>query len=309
MTAAASSQNTISVPSEPDALLQVGTDLWVASCSGNAVTEINTNDKQLVQSFNNSGTSNYQFDCPDALAFDGSNLWVANYQGNSLTELNPSTGDLVQVLTGSNILNPAALVVDGSNLWVGNGNPDLQKAVLSEIDISSGVAIHTLTDELTGNGWTISSANCMVSAGDNIWVSSGSALEFNSSSGHYVRTLRGGSPYGFCIARNGGHLWISNGDDRLVLEYSATTGKFIKEIKNVPFAGGALASKGNYLFVVSDNPGDTVREYRVSSGTFVGVLDKSSVGHGEGIKSLAIDGSELWTANYSAGSVSYFQIP
>jgi hypothetical protein len=90
-----------------------------------------------------------------------------------------------------------------------------------------------------------------------------------------------------------------------LLEYSASSGKFVKEIKNVPFAG-ALASKGNYLFAVS---GDRVLEYRVSSGTFAGFIVRSSVVQGDGIKALLIEGSELWTANYNAGSVSYFHIP
>jgi len=85
--------STIPVPAQPDAFVQAGSDIWVASCKGNAVTEINKNTKQIIRTLTNTTNPSYGFSCPDALAFDGTHIWIANkLGGGSLTQINESTG-------------------------------------------------------------------------------------------------------------------------------------------------------------------------------------------------------------------------
>ena len=87
----------------------------MASCSGNAVAEIDRTINQVVQTLTD---VTYNFDCPDALVFDGTNIWVANKLSSSITEPNATTGEWVQSLTGAAILNPNALAFDSTNIWV-----------------------------------------------------------------------------------------------------------------------------------------------------------------------------------------------
>jgi hypothetical protein len=62
------------------------------------------------------------------------------------------------------------------------------------------------------------------------------------------------------------------------------------------------------LFVVAQNPGDSVREYDTSSDKLLGVIDRSNLGHGKGIGPLLIEGTTLWAVNYTAGTVTAISI-
>jgi DNA-binding beta-propeller fold protein YncE len=296
---ASTRSRTIPVPSQPDALVRTGNIIWVASCSGDAITEINAGTKRVSETLSNVSTSSYEFDCPDALAIDGSNIWVANYLGDTMTEFNSSTGALVRIISG--IESPRGLAVNGPNIWVLNGNPSLHKAVLTEFNTGDGSQVNALIDEVTGNGWTLVSPTCIVSIGNKFWVGDSGAMEFSSASGKFIGTLRGAGAS--CITYDRGRLWVCNGDDRDVLEYNASTRRYIKVIDDVPFAD-YLVSSGNDLFVIAENPGDSVREYDTSNDKLVGVIDRSNVGHDKGIGPLLVDGASLWAANYSAGTVT-----
>ena len=129
--------NTVGVPAEPDAFVLAGNNIWVASCSGNAVTEINGNTKQIVDEINN---STYGFNCPDAMAVAGGDIWVANKLGSSITVINASTGAWVRTITGSDILNPNALAVVGANIWVSNDSlQDNEASFLSAFNAQLGL--------------------------------------------------------------------------------------------------------------------------------------------------------------------------
>jgi DNA-binding beta-propeller fold protein YncE len=155
---AAITSHTISVSAQPDAFVGVGPDIWVASCSGNAVTEINETTGQVIQSLTD---TSYGFDCPEGLAFDGTNIWVANDLGSSITELNASTGSLVQILTGPGILNPDALAFDGTNIWVANNSQnDKIASFLSEFNAAKGSNIRTLIATRSSK-WSLMSPTCL----------------------------------------------------------------------------------------------------------------------------------------------------
>ena len=184
--------NTVHVPAEPDALIQAGGDIWVASCSGNAVTEINATTKQIVQELNN---PSYQFDCPDALAFDGGHIWVANQLGSSITELNASTGSWVSTLSGSSFLNPNALAVSGTDIWISNdslkGNIG---SFISEIESSNGTVIRVINTPKSYK-FVLGNLTCLAVSGTDIWVSdltNQNAIEFSTDNGAYLRKTTGG---------------------------------------------------------------------------------------------------------------------
>jgi len=300
--------NTIPVPSEPDALVRAGNNIWVASCSANMVSEINSKSKQVIRELTG---PQYLFECPDALVFDGSHIWVANYLGNSLTELNASTGGWIATLTGTSTLNPVALTVfrdsKGTYIWVVNGNPDINKPVLSEFNTSNGATVHIVIDKLVGNP-NLVSPTCIVTAGPDIWVSDSNGFEFNATTGAFLRTTHGGTPGAFtCISYSRGHFWIANGDNKQLLEYNASTGNYVKTINNAPFANNLIFS-GTDLFAVSIAPTDTVREYSTISDRLLRVIAKSKVGNGKGISALLLYGTTLWTANFRSNTVSEYHV-
>jgi hypothetical protein len=111
------------------------------------------------------------------------------------------------------------------------------------------------------------------------------------------------------VSYQDGRLWVSTEDDfHVEVEFNAVTGAFVKEIFSplIPNSN-QIVSAGADVFVVSDNPNDSVIEFNSNTRKLVRIIDRSNLGHGQGIKALLVDGSELWVANYTAGSVSFFR--
>ena len=246
-----------------------------------------------------------------SISFDGTNIWAANYKGNSLTEFNASSGNWVATLTGSNFFSPDALTIFTNNIgkyiWVVNGLPDNNKPVLLEINVSTGMLVNSVIDRIT-NQWELGDPDCIVTVGNNIWVADANALEFNASNGVYIRTAIGGTPgAGTCISYSNGYFWIANGDNKQLLEYNATTGRYVKTINNVPFTRD-LVFNGTNVFAVSNYPIDSIREYSASTGAFIGTIYSSNMGYNEGISRILVAGTHLWVANYTANTVKYFSI-
>ncbi|HUC79070.1 MAG TPA: hypothetical protein VMQ58_02405 [Candidatus Saccharimonadales bacterium] len=301
--------NTVGVPAEPDALLQVGNNIWVASCSGNAVTEINKNSKQIIDELN---SSKYNFNCPDALTSDGPNIWVANSLGNSITILNSSTGAFVSNLTGSSIINPIAFATVATNVWVLDSSNQINTTVLSEFN-SSGTFLNQVIDKVKGNNWFLTNPECITSTGNNFWVSDEEGeqlIEFSGANGHFIRFSEGSPAIGLshtCVTYSNGYIWASTEGGPEIVEFNASTGVYVKEISNI-LNTNQLISEGNYLFVVSSPTTDVVKEYNISTSKLIKVIAKSNIGHGNGIRSILYDGDSLWTANYSSSSVSYYNV-
>ena len=87
----------------PGAVSSDGTHVWVASFSGDSVTELDAATGALVQVITGPA---YKFSGPEAISSDGTHVWVVNGYGGtthngSVTELDAATGALVQVLTSS----------------------------------------------------------------------------------------------------------------------------------------------------------------------------------------------------------------
>jgi hypothetical protein len=302
------SGNTVGVPAEPDALLQAGNDIWVASCSGNAVTEINNTTKKIVQELNN---PEYQFNCPDAIAFDGTNIWVANKLGNSITELNASSGSLGNVIISSLITGPISMVmVTGGNIWVGDsytgtvkGNPPS----LIEINTSTG----KITNQIIATDKDpVALPQSIVFDGTNIWVlSQQSIYEFRASNGAYVRYLNNGSVNGpSAISYYGGYIWVSGFMGNIVGEFRDSSGALVRTFKIAsPGGPGPLIFNGSDLFLVTQYPTDYLREY-TPSGVLIRNIAKSNKASDLGISTILLDGNSIWTANYTANSVTKYSL-
>ena len=282
--------NTIPVPAQPDALVQAGSDIWVASCKGNAVTEINKNTKQIIRTLND---LSYGFNCPDALAFNGSDIWVANKSGSSLTQLNASTGVWIQTVTGSNILNPVALVITGSNIWVVNNSGS--GSFLSEFNASSGVFVRAVHDT---SRQALLDSNCIAYTGTDIWVSDSLdkfASEFNASTGAYLRqtSIDAGSSSADCLSYSSGYIWMSSVNSSKIYEFNASTGAYIRAVSVAnPIQ---VIFTGSYLFVENTYPTNAVLEYN-SNGVFIKTIVKTNSKWELGL-SILFDGTKLWVAD------------
>ena len=301
--------NTVKVGSEPDAFVLAGGNLWVASCSGNSVTEINESSEQVEQVLNN---TSYDFDCPDALAFSNGYILVANKLNSSITEINASTGADIAVLTGSQISNPVSLVsVTGGYVWIGSsyiGNPTAYIPSLSKLDVVQRNIVKTVTDT-NSSRYLITDPQSMAFDGADIWVvdnNGNSVYEFNAADGVYIRTLFLGTVGGVsAISYHSGYIWVNGFNSSKVGEFNATSGAEIRVINIV--TPGALIFNGSNIFIVSEYPVDTLREYTIA-GSLVRTIAKSNADIGHGINAILLDGNNIWTANYSAGTVSKYPI-
>jgi streptogramin lyase len=290
------------VAADPDAIIKVGGDIWVASCKGNEITVINDSTKQIVAEYGSN--SNYQLDCPDALAFDDGYVWIANRANSSLVQLNASTGAWVQTQTGSDILYPNVITVSGSDIWVSNNS------FLSEFNATSGANIYVTKNSLTH---ALLNVGCITAAGSNIWVSDSggsSAYEYNSSSGAYLRsTLAGGGGMSgtICVSYDDGYIWVTSFNNNLVLEYNASTGAYIREISIVN--PNQVIFTGSKLFVVSVYPLDSVLEYNAAGRLLNTVVNKVNTGfyRANGMAML-YDGGNLWVANPASNNVTLYKV-
>ena len=296
--------NTVHVPAEPDALLQAGGDIWVASCSGNAVTEINATTKQIVQELNN---PSYQFDCPDALAFAGGDIWVANQLGNSITELNPSTGALVDYITGTQIYSPVSLtVINGGYIWVGNSYTLKLPASLVKINVSNPSLNGVLTISASVQH-SFAVPNNIIYTGTYLLLGE-SGYEFNAINGAYTRTIRWVSKnfaaYSYYYRAA---IWVSgiNAHSGVIGELSIPNGVLIR-VFNVP-SPKALIFNGSHLFVINTGFVDNLLEYG-PTGKLQKTIAKSNKGDGLGFYSILLDGNNIWTINYSSNLVTVYSI-
>lgn len=301
--------NTVPVPAQPDALISVGNNIWVATCSSNTVTEIDSSTKQVINIINAPSDG---FNCPDALVFDGTNVWVANKLGSSITELNASTGSWVQTLSGSQILNPDALAFDGTNIWVADNSLSGKEAsFISEFNASTGLIVRSL-HQTKSTKWGLLSPTCLAFTGTRIWVSDNAnnvASAFSVANGGYLGQTKGGTanPSGIdCVSYHSGYIWISGGNNGVIVEYNANTGVFVRYIKSLPNPN-QLIFTGSDLFYVNDASVDSVQEYN-SVGTFVRTITKQGLNSTNGIRAILVDGANLWVANYSSASVTKFTL-
>ncbi len=299
--------NTIPVAKQPDAFVLDGNYLWVASCIGNTLTEINGTTKQIVRILND---SSFGFSCPDALAFDGTHIWAANKTSDTITDIVASTGKLVQVLASPQILNPIFMTVHGANLWVINSGAILsKKSFLSEFSTSSGTLVKTIIPPQI-IPYTFSDPTSLTFAGNNIWLTdaaSFNAIELNSITGKYIRkTIQSGSNLSAqgpnCLAYNAGIIYVCGSSNSSVIEFNAFSGAYIRSFKAITPMQIIVRSK--YLYIYSPRPKQLV--VYSTTGRLIKYIYKSNVSDLAGI--IISSGRYIWLANFNGSSVTRFLI-
>jgi len=298
--------NTVPVAADPDAIIKVGGNIWVASCKGNELTVINDSTKQIVAEYGSN--SNYQLDCPDALAFDKGYVWVANKSNSSLVQLNASTGAWIQTRTGSDILNPDAIAVTGPNIWVSDN------IFLSEFNTTTGNNLHVTRSSLSTA--FLEDATCLAVTGPNIWASDSAgaeAYEYNASSGVYLReTLGGGGGVSgaICVSYDNGYIWVTSENNSSVLEYNAATGVYIREVLGVD-APSQVIFTGDDLFVVDVVGRSTVnmvQEYSFSNRSLRTIV-KANIGYFTHYgMAMLYDSRDLWVANPWSNTMTRYSV-
>lgn len=298
-----SKTNTIPVASDPVSFVVAGNYLWVASCRGNTLTEININTKQVVNILNN---KSYRFNCPGSMVFDGTHIWVANSLGSSITELSSSTGKLVRVLKVPQISSPNFLAINGKDLWVINTNSRLYKGkcFLSEFNILSGKLVKTILQPKV-IPYVLVNPLALVFVGGNIWVTDNNAVadEFNSVTGRYIRTTVKDNNLPavinpMCITRGAGVIWVCAGGLNKVVEFNASTGKYIKAISGVKLPQQIII-RGNDLYVYSANP-NVLAEYNITSGHLIKYYFNTNFAGMTG--AIIFSGRYIWVVNYNSYS-------
>ena len=298
--------NTVPVAADPDAIIKVGGNIWVASCKGNEITVINDSTKQIVAEYGSN--SNYQLDCPDALAFDKGYVWVANKSNSSLVQLNASTGAWIQTRTGSDILNPDAIAVTGPNIWVSDN------IFLSEFNTTTGNNLHVTRSSLSTA--FLEDATCLAVTGPNIWASDSAgaeAYEYNASSGVYLReTLGGGGGVSgaICVSYDNGYIWVTSENNSSVLEYNAATGVYIRKVSGVDSPTQVIFT-GDDLFVVDVVGRSTVnmvQEYSFSNRSLRTIV-KANIGYFTHYgMAMLYDSRDLWVANPWSNTVTRYSL-
>jgi hypothetical protein len=220
-------------------------------------------------------------------------------------EFNLLSSSLVNTISSSAIAGPLALTFDGTNIWVLNGGNYTNGYGVSKINATSGVLVKQFLSSL--NGIYIPDPRCITYTGSYIWVNgaAGSQIVQFSLNDIPIRTqsINPSTVSMSCVAYHAGYVWASSYDNAQVIEYNADTGAYVRLINGVtnPFQ---LAFSGSDIFVVTtSSPFDTVREYSLT-GSFIQTVATSNKNLDNGIKSILVDGSNLWVADYSSNTVT-----
>ncbi len=287
-------------------------DAWVAN-DGGVVVEFAPDGRLLsgCTGFSGGGLS-HSFGI--AISSSG-NVWVANKyapsNNGSVTEL--SAGGAILSPTGGytagNIDYPEALAFDASgNLWIANyANASVTRNPTSAQNFVVGGLSVAVCMAMDGSGdvWTTNFGSSSVTE----LGPDGSPI--SGSGGYTAGGLDG--PAAIEIDADG-HAWVANyyGDSVTELDASGAA------VSGAPYTGGglsgpaAIAIDGGGDVWVANYSGDSITELEGSLGAVPGSPMSGKSGYtGGGLvtpNGVAIDasGNNLWTANFSANSVTEF---
>jgi outer membrane protein assembly factor BamB len=140
--------------SEPDGIAVEDGRVWVADSQGNAATEINAANGNVVATFTNSDAS-YGFGDPATEIAAAGNIYIATPYGTSpmVTKVEATTGTPDWYMCNTNgpyyFSELSAFAVQGSNLWVASRTgansktPGATTGSLTEMNIDSGDLVAT----------------------------------------------------------------------------------------------------------------------------------------------------------------------
>jgi hypothetical protein len=235
-----------------------GSNLWVVSGLGPAVTKINLSTGEMLNHVCIQNCNSNLSPQADAISFDGKYVWVAEiYQPGSpgstgsVTQIDPETSSIVRRIP----LPSGAFDVssDGQNVWVSGGRN------IYKVNIESGLLNRIISTGETVNGLT--------SDGTYVWVASWdfeNVTQINATTGATVRTISVGKAG--CVIADKSHVWV--GTNLGVTEISSKTGSIIQKIATGYSQNGhayscGIASNGKNVWVTTGD--HTVSEFAIGA--------------------------------------------
>jgi hypothetical protein len=320
-TAPADAASHISHFSEPVAIAEGGSHVWVANVFGNSVTELNAKTGSVIRVIDASADD---FATPIALAVTSAHVWVVNdgVKGNSkgtgsITELNAHSGALIRVISvgAARFDNPAAIAIGGSRVWVTSLQTSSEGGLVTDLDESDG----SITRVVGGLADSFDGPVAVAADGNDVWIVSsgvknyygngrgvGSVTELNATTGQVVRIITSQTaPFNepTSIAISGAHVWIANLVYSSIVELNAVNGEVVRLIRanslNQPLS---MAVDHDHLWVANFF-GNSVTEFKKSSGAVVRVI-------GAGVNDpggIAIAGSHVWVTDGPSNAVTELQ--
>ena len=103
------------------------------------------------------------------------------------------------------------------------------------------------------------------------------------------------------VRSDGADLWVANNSSSTVSRVRASDGKLLETWTGATAAGGVLVAMGNVLVAGASIPGSL---YRIVPSQAAGAVTTVASNLGGGGFGIAFDGSRVWVADISNGSVS-----
>lgn len=293
--------------STPTSISSDGTDVWVANCTGNSVTELSAATGALVQVLQ--GTA-YGFDRPCKVSSDGTDVWVANQGSGTVTELSAATGAPVQVISGAEYSfgTPVAIDSDGTHVWVADEQGPLGGSV-TELSAATGALVQVIS----GSSFDFNSPDAISSDRTSVWVTNqtgNSVTELSAATGALTQVLSAAC-YDFAnpdsVSSDGNDVWVANGSlgGDTVSEVSAATGQLIQVIGPKGFSSPtglyAIDSDGDNVWVSSGY--SDVSELSASTGVLQQTLSGSPYGFADP-SAVSSDGTNVWVADLLPSQVT-----
>ena len=267
---------TITVGTNPNALVFDGSSIWVANLNGNSVMKINPVTGMVSQTIS--------VVRPFALAFDGSSIWMSNSNGNSVMKINPTTGVVGPPIAVGTY--PTALAFDGSSIWVAN----YMSGSVMKINPTTGEVSQTIS--------VGAYPTALAFDGSSIWVTkydSSSVVKINPTTGGVSTPITVGA-YPSALVYDGSNIWVANYVSNSVMKINPVTGEVGPPII-VGANPTALAFDGSSIWVTNNGNSSVMKINPVT-----GVVS-SPITVGPSPIALAFDGSNIWVASYNSNSI------
>jgi YVTN family beta-propeller protein len=232
---------------------------------------------------------------PYGIAYDGTNMWVSSFSAvGFVRKMDIATGAVLATIpTGSAFSSGVAF--DGTNIWVANwGSANISKTNAKTPGLPSNYGVGTNPQGVAFDG-------------TNIWVAnqgSNNVMKINASTGVIMKTVNVGiAPIG--LAFDGGSMWVACMGDGTPANpgkvYKLTVSSGAKS-KTVSFANPArptnLAFDGANMWVALRGT-NQVAKIATSNAKILGTFDVGADAWG-----VAFDGHNIWTANFTANTLS-----
>jgi hypothetical protein len=198
----------------PDALVVVGSNIWVANRSTGAnipfLSEFDASSGAIIRAVSGVQRGGWTFGTPDGLASSGNNIWVSDNLDNSIAEFSGVTGGFIRTtLGGPNLSAPTSVSSASGYVWVGDPN-DLRA---DEYNASTGAYVRSIAN--------VPTSYRVYFTGNYLFLNGygSSEVQQYSSIGVLMRNVKsniGGSKIS-TILFDGNNLWTANDNNSVTV--------------------------------------------------------------------------------------------